>query len=173
VTAVRVALVGLIGTVFHATRALSALVAVVAYALDGLDGWYARRTRTASAFGGRFDMEADAFLVLVVELELWQRGNFGVWILSTGLLRYAYVLVTALFPPRRGELERSRYGRLAYGMLVIGLIAALIAPNALGGALAAFGTLLVASSFTRSFVRAYAPRCSPEGAVSARRSASP
>ena len=48
--------------------AVPALVAlsVVALVLDALDGWVARRTRTASAFGARFDGEADAFLMLVL-----------------------------------------------------------------------------------------------------------
>ena len=39
---------------------------VVALALDWVDGQVARRTGTCSAFGARFDMETDAFLILVL-----------------------------------------------------------------------------------------------------------
>ena len=41
------------------------MLASVALILDGVDGKVARRTRNASAFGARFDMEVDAFLILV------------------------------------------------------------------------------------------------------------
>ena len=44
------------------------LLSSVALALDGVDGQVARRTRTVSALGARFDMEVDAFLVLVLSV---------------------------------------------------------------------------------------------------------
>src|SRR5262245_48079916 len=44
------------------------LLAVVALVLDGVDGWIARRTGTVSEFGARFDMEVDAFLILVLSV---------------------------------------------------------------------------------------------------------
>ena len=43
-------------------------LAVVALVLDAVDGWVARRTGTVSALGARFDMEVDAFLILVLSL---------------------------------------------------------------------------------------------------------
>src|SRR5665213_3451331 len=54
-------LAGLIGE--RADSAMAALVTTVAAgiaALDGVDGWLARRTKLASVFGARFDMETDA-----------------------------------------------------------------------------------------------------------------
>ena len=49
----------------------------MAAALDGVDGWVARRTRTASAFGARFDMETDALLILVLSALVWRVGKAG------------------------------------------------------------------------------------------------
>ena len=46
------------------------LLSSVALALDGVDGWVARRTRTVSALGARFDMEVDAFLVLMLSVHV-------------------------------------------------------------------------------------------------------
>ena len=51
------------------------LLSSVALALDGVDGWVARRTRTVSALGARFDMEVDAFLVLVLSVHVAQIGH--------------------------------------------------------------------------------------------------
>ena len=49
------------------TPALLALT-VPALALDAVDGRVARRTGTVTAFGGRFDGEVDAFLILVLSV---------------------------------------------------------------------------------------------------------
>jgi len=47
-------------------RWLLAAVAGTALLLDGADGWAARRQQLASVFGARFDMEVDAFAILVL-----------------------------------------------------------------------------------------------------------
>ena len=59
----------------------------VALVLDWVDGQVARRTGTVTAFGARFDMEVDAFLILV--LSVYVAGSFGPWVLAIGLARYA------------------------------------------------------------------------------------
>ena len=71
-------------------RSVAALVglAVVALVLDGVDGWVARRTGTVSALGARFDMEVDAFLILV--LSVYVAGSVGPWVLAIGAARYAF-----------------------------------------------------------------------------------
>src|SRR5262249_8496256 len=52
---------------------------IVAVALDGVDGWLARRTRTTSAFGARFDMEIDAAFILALSILAWRFGKAGAW----------------------------------------------------------------------------------------------
>ena len=86
-----------------------ALVAGVALALDGVDGWVARRCRCASAFGARFDMELDAFLILVLCVHLLSMGKAGHWVLAIGAMRYAFVAAMRVWPwldaplPERGR----------------------------------------------------------------------
>jgi phosphatidylglycerophosphate synthase len=123
----------------------------VAFALDGLDGWVARSRDSASEFGAHFDVEVDAWLVLVLNAELWYQREFGPWIFVSGLLRYFYVLALSAFPSHSGPAPRSLFGRLAFTGLVVGLLVALIAPSSLGEPAAFFGTALVAISFARSF----------------------
>ena len=62
------------------------VLSTVALALDWVDGQVARRTHTESAFGARFDMEVDAFLILV--LSVYVASSIGVWVLAIGLARY-------------------------------------------------------------------------------------
>ena len=50
-------------------------LAVVALVLDAVDGQVARRTGTASALGARFDMEVDAFLILVLSVYVAPLGG--------------------------------------------------------------------------------------------------
>jgi len=134
---------------------LAALVLVL-FALDGLDGSLARRRGVASEFGAHFDMETDALLVMTVTLLLFQGGKCGAWVLSAGLLRYAYVLCLAVVPARGGEEPRSRFGRYAFAALMLGLIAALALPEKLAVAAAALGVATVVTSFARSFYFSYA-----------------
>ncbi|HEX9296505.1 MAG TPA: CDP-alcohol phosphatidyltransferase family protein [Polyangiaceae bacterium] len=158
-TALRVVIVAALAIGLHrAPGMLWGAVAIGIFILDGLDGWLARRLGGASAFGAHFDMEADAFFVLAVDVELWMRGQLGVWILGTGLLRYLYVLCIYVVPGRGGEMPRSRLGRHAFTLLAIGLGAALALPNALGAVAAALGSAAVVLSFARGFYWSYAPR---------------
>ncbi|MEV0716650.1 CDP-alcohol phosphatidyltransferase family protein [Asanoa sp. NPDC050611] len=96
VTAARTVLIGVVAALVvdsleHAP-AVGAIVGlvVVALLLDGVDGQVARRTGTTSAFGARFDMEADSFLVLV--LSVYVAPAAGWWVLAIGGMRYAFVL---------------------------------------------------------------------------------
>ncbi len=79
--------------------------------LDGVDGWLARRTQLNSPFGARFDMETDAFSMLVLSVLVWHHGKAGLWVIVIGLMRYAFVaagwtlrwLAAPLRPTRRGK----------------------------------------------------------------------
>lgn len=71
-------------------------LAAVALALDAVDGQVARRTGTASALGARFDMEVDAFLILVLSVQV--ASTHGVWVLTIGAMRYAFVAVAWALP---------------------------------------------------------------------------
>jgi phosphatidylglycerophosphate synthase len=157
VTALRAVLVWALAAYLHAAPApaLAAIVLAV-FALDGLDGYIARRHGTASKFGALFDMETDAYFVLAVELVLVERGDFGAWILVTGVLRYLYVVVRAVFPARRPDVPRSRLGRNAFVLLALGLFFAFALPGTLGRAAAIVGTLAVTLSFALSFFDSYA-----------------
>jgi phosphatidylglycerophosphate synthase len=83
-------------------------LAAVALTLDAVDGAVARRTRTASPLGARFDMEVDAVLILALSVLLV--GTVGPWVLLIGGMRYAFLVactawpwLTAPLPPRRSR----------------------------------------------------------------------
>ena len=69
-----------------------ALLCLLALIMDGADGYVARRTNTASPFGARFDMELDAFFILVLCVALMLLGKAGAWVLLIGLMRYGFVM---------------------------------------------------------------------------------
>jgi phosphatidylglycerophosphate synthase len=68
-------------------RRLLVCVTLVALALDFVDGRVARHTGSVSDLGARFDMEADAFLILV--LSVAAAPLVGEWVLLIGAARYA------------------------------------------------------------------------------------
>jgi phosphatidylglycerophosphate synthase len=157
VTALRLIVILALGALSQLVPAhwLAALVLGL-FALDGVDGSLARRRGASSEFGAHFDMETDALLVMTVSLLLFQSGKCGAWVLSAGLWRYAYVLCLSLVPARAGEMPRSRFGRYAFAVLMVGLIAGLALPGTPGSIAAALGAATVAVSFARSFYYSYA-----------------
>ena len=87
---------------------LLAALAAAALLLDGVDGWLARRSGMQSPFGARFDMEVDAFFILILAALAWQFDKAGVWVLLSGALRYGFVglgrwlpWLNQPLPPRR------------------------------------------------------------------------
>ncbi len=100
-------------------------IGTVALALDGLDGYLARRNNTVSVLGARFDMEVDAFLILVLSVLVSQ--SLGVWVLAIGLMRYAFVAAAAVVPRLRAQLPFSRARKVVAAMQG-GLLVAAAAP---------------------------------------------
>ncbi len=112
VTLVRVALVtlllGFVGAdPHHGLAWLVVGLATLAASLDALDGALARRSGMADRFGARFDMEADAALVLVLCLLTWQYEKTEWWVLLAGLMRYAFVLAGLAVSWLRASLPPS------------------------------------------------------------------
>ncbi|NED04634.1 CDP-alcohol phosphatidyltransferase family protein, partial [Streptomyces sp. SID6648] len=68
----------------------------VALVLDGVDGRVARRTGTCTPLGARFDMEVDAFLILV--LSVYVSTDLGPWVLLIGAMRYVFVAAARVWP---------------------------------------------------------------------------
>ncbi|MBP1847114.1 phosphatidylglycerophosphate synthase [Rhizobium petrolearium] len=117
-TTVRAAITAVVGGVVlvsdqfgEASRAealwLIGSIVAFALALDGVDGHLARRTRTASRFGARFDMEVDALLILFLSIAAFLLGKAGIWVLLIGLMRYAYGAAQSIIPRLQGELPPS------------------------------------------------------------------
>ena len=123
--------------------------ATVFLVLDGVDGYAARRSRTASPFGARFDMETDALFVLVAAALLWDMGKVPAWVLLSGLLRYGFVVAGVLWPRLAQPLPpRRRRGVLA--MINAGILTGGFAPiigPAVASSTAALGLVLVSLSF--------------------------
>ena len=157
-TATRSLLVGLITSLVVTSFAqpiplpLLIGVAAVALLLDGVDGWLARRFGSESPLGARFDMEVDAFLMLV--LSVFDARGLGWWILAIGLMRYAYVAAGWVLPWLRGQLP-PRYWRkvvtavsgIALTLAATGWVSPLIGQMLLGVAL-----LLLIESFGRDVI---------------------
>ena len=89
-------------------RWLLAAIAAAALMLDGADGWAARRQRLASAFGARFDMEVDAFAILVLAVIVVKAQAVPCWVLAIGGMRYLYLAAALAFPLLRRPLPLRR-----------------------------------------------------------------
>jgi phosphatidylglycerophosphate synthase len=127
-------------------------LAAVALVLDGLDGWVARRTGTASALGARFDMEVDAFLILV--LSVYVGRSVGLWVLAIGAARYVAWAAGSVVP-WMGVSVPPRYWRkpvaAIQGIVLTAAVAHLLPAPAMNAAIAV-ALVLLAESFGRDVV---------------------
>lgn len=140
------------GSPLHADPGAAWLLVVVATAtavMDAVDGKLARKTGLASAWGARFDMETDAFYILVLCALVVQAGQAGLWILASGLMRYAFVLSARIWPWLGGPLAPSKRRQTVCVIQVTALIICLgpIVAEPLAQALAASSLALLCVSF--------------------------
>jgi phosphatidylglycerophosphate synthase len=130
------------------TPALLALT-IVALVLDGVDGSVARRTGTTSQLGARFDMEVDAFLILVLSVAVAR--SLGGWVLAIGLARYAFGLAGWCLPWLRRQSPPRYWAKVVaatQGVVLTCCVSTLLpTPVAEVGAALALG--LLAESFGR------------------------
>ena len=124
-------------------------MAIAALCLDGVDGLVARRTGTGTAFGARFDMELDSFLMLVLAALVWRSGRLDAWILLLGAPRYVFVATSRLLPWLRAPLPqrlRRKAGCVAQGVALVVCLAPVV-PAGLAAASAALTLVLLVGSF--------------------------
>jgi phosphatidylglycerophosphate synthase len=122
---------------------------VVALVLDAVDGFVARITGTASPLGARFDMEVDAFLILVLSVAV-ARG-FGTWVLLIGAARYLLWIAERVLGWMRTPVPRRDWRKTVaavQGITLTVAIAAVFPPPAITAALVV-AALLLAESFGR------------------------
>jgi len=117
--------------------------------LDGVDGRVARRTGTASAFGARFDMEVDAFLILVLSVALVR--PVGVWVVAIGAMRYAFVLAGIALPWLTASLP-ARFARKVVAA-VQGVVLVVAVADVLPPAVTRAGVLFALVALCWSFGR--------------------
>jgi phosphatidylglycerophosphate synthase len=124
-------------------------LASVALILDAVDGRIARRTGTASPLGARFDMEVDAFLILVLSVHV--AVSLGVWVLAIGAMRYVFVAAAWVAPWLRSELPPSLARKTVAALqgIVLVVISAGMLPSPAEMASAGLALVLLLWSFGR------------------------
>ncbi len=154
VTLARASLVGSVTALVADTAGGPLLItlASAALALDAVDGRIARRTGTASPFGARFDMEVDAFLILV--LSVLVALSLGLWVLAIGAMRYAFAVAGRALPWLNSPLPPSMARKTVAALQGIALTvtAAGVLPRAAGTAVTGLALAALTWSFARDVV---------------------
>jgi phosphatidylglycerophosphate synthase len=137
------------GSLDATTRWWTIAVSTAVMLLDGVDGRVARRTRTETSFGARFDMELDAALLMALSVLVWRDGRVGAWVLLIGLMRYGFVAASWWRPALARELPPSLRRKVVCVMQGVVLLVALgpIVPAWLAVAGCAGGLAALAYSF--------------------------
>lgn len=141
----------LVADSFNRTTPVVLLVSlsVVSLVLDAVDGRVARSTGTVSAFGARFDMEVDAFLILT--LSVYVAPMIGIWVLAIGAARYVFVAASWRLRWLRAATPPRYWAKVVAAIqgIVLTAAAADVLPRAVIAVALALALALLAESFGR------------------------
>lgn len=126
---------------------------LLALSTDALDGWIARRTKSASRFGARFDLETDT--VLLAAAALAAATFAGPLVLAAPLLRPAWILAGRVLPWLARPLPPSlrRQSLCAVSIFLILAIPWPLGGTFLAGPAGLLATALLAVSFAIDLAR--------------------
>ena len=154
---------GLVADSFTRTTQVTAIVvlASVALVLDAVDGQVARRTGTETPFGGRMDGEVDAFLILVLSVEVAR--DYGGWVLAIGVLRYAFLVAGWALPWLAAPLPSRYWRRLVTTVqgVVLTIVASGVLPRAVSMVALGIALVVLAASFGECVVWLYRAGADP------------
>ncbi|MFG2041436.1 CDP-alcohol phosphatidyltransferase family protein [Dactylosporangium sp. NPDC048998] len=122
-------------------------LSAVALALDAVDGHVARRSGGVTALGAKFDMETDAWLILVLSVYVAQ--SVGPWVLAIGAMRYVIGVSTWLVPWLRGPVPPRYWRKVVAAMqgVTLAVAASGLLPLEVATAAVAISLLFLMESF--------------------------
>ena len=128
-------------------RTLLMSLTAVALVLDLVDGRVARLTRSVTALGARFDMETDAFLILV--LSVAAGPVVGWWVLGIGFARYALLLAEGVWPWLRVPVPRRQWRKVVAAVqgVTLAFVVSGLVPTVAASGLVLVALGLLAESF--------------------------
>lgn len=129
----------------------------VAVVLDLLDGMAARHFKESSYFGQYFDMEVDAFFVLLMCCFYYLNGDISWWILIPGTLRYAFRLYTFCFPKPHVKEDKKTYATVIAASYFVVLLMGLITTDTLQFLILLLGSLAIVVSFSIGIFQYHKP----------------
>ncbi len=124
-------------------------ISAVVLALDAIDGWVARRTGWVTRLGAQFDMEVDAFLILVLSVHVAR--SLGAWVLCIGAARYAFGAAGRLLPWLNRPVQPRPWRKVVAATqgVVLAVVSSGLVPDRLAAVLVAAALALLAESFGR------------------------
>jgi phosphatidylglycerophosphate synthase len=139
-------------------RSLLVALSSVALTLDLVDGRLARARGSVTALGAAFDMETDAFLILV--LSVYVVPVAGAFVLLIGLARYLLLLATAVWPWLGGPVPPRPWAKVVAAVqgVVLVVAAAEVLPTGWAQALLVAALVMLLESFGRQVVTLWGHR---------------
>lgn len=121
--------------------------------LDFFDGKAARYFNESSFFGQYFDMEIDAFFVLLMCFYYYFSQDISWWILIPGLLRYIYRIYTFCIPRKSKSESKTNYGTIIAASFFVILLLGLITKDCFQTVILAIGSMSIVISFAIGFIQ--------------------
>jgi len=119
----------------------------IAVILDFFDGKAARYFKESSFFGQYFDMEIDAFYVLLMCYFFYMYEGISWWILIPCVLSYLFRLYTFCFPKPNSKEQKKTYATVIAASYFIVLLIGLVTSGFIQFLILLIGSLAIGFSF--------------------------
>ena len=128
------------------------IMGLTAVLMDAIDGYVAKKYHQQSEFGKHFDMEADAFYVLILTCILYLKDFFGLWIVVLGFLPYLYGFFIYLMGVADKEPKKAKFRTRIAGLFFIAILMPFVFDFGFYYPVVIVAGILLLTSFLASFI---------------------
>ena len=128
------------------------IMGLTAVLLDAIDGYVAKKYHQQSEFGRHFDMEADAFYVLMITCILYLKDFFDLWIVVLGFLPHLYGVFIYLMGVADKEPKKAKFRTRIAGLFFIAILMPFVLDFRFYYPVMIVAVILLLASFLASFI---------------------
>ena len=156
VTVIRLSIIFTLGFTYHQMENYLLFIGfLIAIILDGVDGLLARKYNHSSKVGEGFDMETDAFMVLLISWIHFDTSSLSWWILIPGGLRYYYELGFFWLGDQESNFPSKRIRASVAVIFFTALLSPFILSDKLSSIMVNIASVLIILSFTASIISGF------------------
>ena len=125
------------------------IIATTAIVISTIEIWLTEKVQSSSAFSQQLERQINGILVFSIVLLIYANGKVNGWVIAVGIINYATLFYTLVFPSFFKKPVKTWHPHLRLGMIILMILAFLpviTSQIAVGLSLISIGLCLTASA---------------------------